>query len=103
MKLTHSKLCQVAVKWLRKVKKQNCKYHTYPITGSEIACYNGVKWADTFYVEVATGKYHFAYDLIKEYGRQKLCKLLAEGKFVNEVRWDKMQEKKRSNDAHCKH
>ena len=24
MKLTHSKLCEVAVKWLRKVKKQNC-------------------------------------------------------------------------------
>ena len=47
MKLTHSKLCQVAVKWLRKVKKQNCKYCTYPITGSEIACYNGVKWIET--------------------------------------------------------
>ena len=52
---------------------------------------NSVKWADTFYVEVATGKYHFAGDLIKEYGRQKLCKLLAEGKFVSEDRWKKMQ------------
>lgn len=47
MKLTHSKLCEVAVKWLRKVKKQNCKYYTYPITGSEIACYNGVKSIET--------------------------------------------------------
>lgn len=55
---------------------------------------NSVKWADTFYVEVATGKYHFAYDLIKEYGRQTLCQLLAEGKFVNEGRWEKMQEEK---------
>ena len=41
---------------------------------------NFVKWGDTFYVEAATGKYHFASDLIKQYGRQKLCKLLAEGK-----------------------
>ena len=46
MKLTHSKLCEIAVKWLRKVKKQNLMYHTYPITGSEIACYNGVKWIE---------------------------------------------------------
>lgn len=30
---------------------------------------NSVRWADTFYVEVETGKYHFASDLIKEYGR----------------------------------
>ena len=46
MKLTHSKLCEIAVKWLRKVKEQNCLYYTYPITGSEIACYNGVKWIE---------------------------------------------------------
>lgn len=47
MKLTHSILCELAVKRLRKVKKQNCLYHTYTITGSEIACYNGVKWIET--------------------------------------------------------
>ena len=56
---------------------------------------NPVRWADTFYVDVATGKYHFAGDLIKEYGRQKLGKLVAEGKFVNEGRWEKMQEGKK--------
>ena len=56
---------------------------------------NPVRWADTFYVEVATGKYHFASDLIKEYGRQKLGKLVAEGKFVNEGHWKKMQEEKK--------
>ena len=46
---------------------------------------NPVRWADTFYVEVATGKYHFASDLIKEYGRQTLGKLVAEGTFVTAV------------------
>ena len=56
---------------------------------------NPVRWADTFYVEVATGKYHFASDLIKEYGRQTLGKLVAEGKFVNEGHWEKMQEDKK--------
>lgn len=56
---------------------------------------NPVRWADTFYVDVATGKYHFASDLMKEYGRQELCKLLAEGKFVNEGHWEKMQEGKK--------
>lgn len=56
---------------------------------------NPVRWADTFYVEVATGKYHFASDLIKEYGRQTLGKLVAEGKFINEGHWDKMQEVKK--------
>ena len=56
---------------------------------------NPVRWADTFYVEVATGKYHFASDLIKEYGRKTLGKLVAEGKFVNEGRWEKMQEGKK--------
>lgn len=56
---------------------------------------NPVRWADTFYVEVATGKYHFAGDLIKEYGRQTLGKLVAEGKFVNEGHWEKMQEGKK--------
>lgn len=56
---------------------------------------NSVRWADTFYVEVATGKYHFASDLIKKYGRQMLGKLVAEGKFVNEGYWDKMQEDKK--------
>ncbi len=56
---------------------------------------NSVRWADTFYVEVATGKYHFASDLIKEYGRQTLGKLVAEGKFVNEGHWEKMQEGKK--------
>ena len=55
---------------------------------------NPVRWADTFYVDVATGKYHFASDLIKEYGRQTLGKLVAEGKFVNEGHWEKMQEGK---------
>ena len=55
---------------------------------------NSVRWADTFYVEVATGKYYLASDLMKEYGRQNLCKLLAEGKFVNEGYWEKMQEGK---------
>lgn len=55
---------------------------------------NSVRWAETFYVEVATGKYHFAGDLIKEYGRQTLGKLVAEGKFVNEGHWVKMQEGK---------
>lgn len=50
---------------------------------------NYVRWADTLYVEVATGKYHFASDLIKEHGRQKFCTLLAEGKFVNEGHWKK--------------
>ncbi len=55
---------------------------------------NPVRWAETFYVEVATGKYHFAGDLMKEYGRQKLCKLLSEGKFVNEGHWEKMKEEK---------
>lgn len=56
---------------------------------------NSVRWAETFYVEVATGKYHFAGDLIKEYGRQTLGKLVAEGKFVNEGHWEKMQEGKK--------
>ena len=56
---------------------------------------NPVRWADTFYVDVATGKYHFASDLIKEYGRQTLGKLVAEGKFVNECHWEKMQEGKK--------
>ena len=56
---------------------------------------NPVRWADTFYVEVATGKYHLASDLIKEYGRQTLGKLVAEGKFVNEGHWEKMQEGKK--------
>ena len=56
---------------------------------------NSVRWADTFYVDVATGKYHFASDLIKEYGRQTLGKLVAEGKFVNEGHWEKMQEGKK--------
>lgn len=56
---------------------------------------NPVRWADTFYVDVATGKYHFAGDLIKEYGRQTLGKLVAEGKFVNEGLWEKMQEGKK--------
>lgn len=56
---------------------------------------NPVRWADTFYVEVATGKYHIASDLIKEYGRQTLSKLVAEGKFVNEGHWKKMQEGKK--------
>ena len=56
---------------------------------------NSVRLADTFYVEVATGKYHFAGDLIKEYGRQTLGKLVAEGKFVNEGHWEKMQEGKK--------
>ena len=56
---------------------------------------NPVRWADTFYVEVATGKYHFASDLIKEYGRKTLGKLVAEGKFVNEGCWEKMQEGKK--------
>lgn len=46
MKLTHSILCEVAVKWLRKVKKQNCIYSTYPIAASEIACFDGVKWLE---------------------------------------------------------
>ena len=56
---------------------------------------NPVRWAETFYVEVSTGKYHIAGDLIKEYGRQTLCKLLAEGKFVKEGRWIKMHEGKK--------
>ena len=56
---------------------------------------NPVRWADTFYVDVATGKYHFASELIKEYGRKTLGKLVAEGKFVNEGRWEKMQEGKK--------
>ncbi len=56
---------------------------------------NNVRWADSFYVEVATGKYHFPSDLIKEYGRQTLGKLVAEGKFVNEGHWEKMQEGKK--------
>ena len=56
---------------------------------------NPVRWTDTFYVEVATGKYHIASDLIKEYGRQTLGKLVSEGKFVNEGNWEKMQEGKK--------
>ena len=56
---------------------------------------NPVRWADSLYVDVATGKYHFAGDLIKEYGRQTLGKLVAEGKFVNEGHWEKMQEGKK--------
>ena len=56
---------------------------------------NSVRWADTFYVEVATGKYHIASDLMREYGRQTLCKLVSEGKFVNEGHWEKMQEGKK--------
>jgi hypothetical protein len=56
---------------------------------------NPVRWADTFYVDVATGKYHVASDLLKEYGRQTLCKLVSEGKFVNEGHWEKMQEGKK--------
>lgn len=46
MNLDHKSLCEIAIKWLRKVKKQNLMYHTYPITGSEIACYNGGKWIE---------------------------------------------------------
>lgn len=56
---------------------------------------NPVRWADAFYVEVSTGKYHFASDLVKEYGRQTLGKLVAEGKFVNEGHWKKMHEGKK--------
>lgn len=56
---------------------------------------NHVRLADTFYVEVATGRYRIASDLIKEYGRQTLGKLVAEGKFVNEGHWEKMQEGKK--------
>ena len=56
---------------------------------------NPVRWADSLYVDVATGKYHFASDLVKEYGRQTLGKLVAEGKFVNEGLWEKMQEGKK--------
>ena len=56
---------------------------------------NPVRWADTFYVEVATGKYHIASDLMREYGRQTLCKFVSEGKFVNEGHWEKMQEGKK--------
>ena len=69
---------------------------TESVADGERVCGNGnpVRWAETFYVEVATGKYHFAGDLIKEYGRQELGKLVAEGKFVNEGHWEKMQEKK---------
>lgn len=53
-----------------------------------------VRWADIFYVEVATGKYHLASDLVKEYGRPKFEELVAYGKYVNEGRWEKMQEGK---------
>lgn len=70
---------------------------TESAANGEIACSEKedfVRWADTFYVEVATGKYHFASDLIKEYGRQKLCNLIAKGTFVNEGHWVKMQEEK---------
>lgn len=70
---------------------------TESVADGERVCSNGnpVRWADTFYVEVDTGKYHFASDIIKEYGRQKFGKLVAEGKFVNEGFWDKMQECKK--------
>lgn len=54
-------------------------------------------WDYTFYVEVATGKYYLARDLIKTYGRHGLFKLIAENKFVNEGHWDKMQEKKKND------
>ena len=64
--------------------------------GERVCCKeNSVRWTETFYVEVATGKYHFAGDLIKEYGRQTLGKLVAEGEFVNEGHWKKMQEGKK--------
>lgn len=70
---------------------------TESVADGERVCGKGnpVRWADTFYVEVATGKYHFAGNLIKKYGRQKLCKLLSEGKFVAEGHWEKMQEGKK--------
>lgn len=55
---------------------------------------NSVRWDDIFYVEVATGKYHLASDLVKEYGRPKFAELVAYGKYVNEGRWEKMQEGK---------
>jgi len=70
---------------------------TEQVADGEMVCgkENPVRWADTFYVEVETGKYHFASDLIKEYGRQTLGKLVAEGKFVNEGHCEKMQEGKK--------
>ena len=34
-------------------------------------------------------------ELCEEYGRQTLGKLVAEGKFVNEGHWGKMQEDKK--------
>ena len=68
----------------RKVKKKE----------SERCSNQDVHWADTFYIDVATGKYYFASDLMLKYGRKKLAELVACGKFVNEVYWNEMQEKK---------
>lgn len=42
--LNHKQLCEIAEKWLRKQKKQNISYPTFPVTCSEIACYNGQNW-----------------------------------------------------------
>lgn len=52
-------------------------------------------WDCTFYVEVATGKYYLARDLIKTYGRRGLFKLIAENKFVNEGHWKKKKERQK--------
>lgn len=44
MDYTHKQLCEIAEKWLRKRKKQNILYPTFPVTCTEIACYNGQNW-----------------------------------------------------------
>lgn len=49
---------------------------------------------DIFYIDVKTGKYHDIDELIMLYGRNCLCKLLAEGKLVNESFYEKRKEAK---------
>lgn len=44
MNFTHKQLCEIAEKWLRKRKKQNIVYPTFPVTCTEIACFNGQNW-----------------------------------------------------------
>lgn len=44
MDYTHKQLCEIAEKWLRKRKKQNIMYPTFPVTCTEIACFNGINW-----------------------------------------------------------
>lgn len=69
---------------------------TEQVADGERVCTNGKEFYhdDPFYVEVATGKYYFCSDLIKEHGRKWLCEQLAKGTFLNEGFYEKIYKEK---------